>query len=130
MRSPAELLELHRRTAVRAVEDLTPESWSPPWVADSGGGGGAATAVFAKITGSIGATAPYRYSATQQEATGAGAWGNKAGGRTWNGTLRNIAEIGQGSGAAEVPDDAIVVAWLADGVAWVFDRLHYRGTFA
>ena len=73
--------------------------------------------------------APFFYTCTEVEATALDTWVNKSGGVTISGDLRNLAEIGC-PGAAEVPDDTIVVIWEAATGIWVFDSLNYRGTFA
>lgn len=130
----ANLLDRHRRNQERAGGDLTPESWSPPFVSSPGGGGDAGAPEysirFARITGSTGDGPPYLYSATQVECLAAGEWTATAGGMTWSGSLRNVAEIA-GGGTAEIPINSVVVVVCVNPAAdiWVFERLEYRGTY-
>ncbi|MCP4590331.1 MAG: hypothetical protein GY842_06290, partial [bacterium] len=102
------------------------------WTVARIGGGGSPSggmSAFCKITGSVGASAPFAYSGTEQEFSGVGTWQDRSGGLSFDATLRNVAEYVH-SGAAEVPDGALVVIHQAtDGDVWVFDRLHYRGVY-
>ena len=84
---------------------------------------------FARIDGSIGMQAPFYYSCTEQQYTALDTWEDKPGALVIAGNLRNIVEIGV-SGAAEVPDGSIVIIFQTASDDWVFNQLHYRGTYA
>ncbi len=94
------------------------------------GGGWSPTFAYALIADAQGIQAPFLYSAVEVEGGSGGVFTPIVSGRTWAGTLRNLAEIGlAGIGSAKMPIGSVLTVFTSPDGSWFFDRLHYRGTY-